>query len=442
MGGLTYLAWLNRQLAGIVCGALLFKLGTSALFGKASRVASKRTQDALAESASVAEQTLSLIRVCRTFAAERFERARFADTQTAVLQHSELSGLAYGLSRLALSTASAALSGGVLAAGTLLAYRGAIRPDTLVTFFLYASFVSNASFDMSDQWIKIQEALGGASEIFALLDVAENPAAPLVTATATAAPAPPAAEKQTLVPVEFDNVDFTYANRPEVQVLDGFSLTVEKGETVAVVGPSGGGKSTLFKLLRGFYTAEGAITFGGRDVRTIPPEELAERVAWVAQDAQLFPVSIRDNIAYGLAPADAAPEAVEDAARAANAHKFISALPAGYDTLVGEGGTALSGGQRQRVSLARALLRDPEVLLLDEATSSLDAESERLVQDALAAAGAGRTTIVIAHRLSTVADASRILVVDGGRVVESGTPAELRASGGAYARLVAMQQLM
>jgi ATP-binding cassette subfamily B protein len=238
--------------------------------------------------------------------------------------------------------------------------------------------------------------------------------------------------------VDLQGVTFHYPSRPKQASLQDITLSVKPGETVALVGPSGAGKSTVLQLLLRFYdTQQGVVSLDGVPVRDVSLAELRQRVGIVPQDSTVFSTSALENIRYGRP--DASDEEVKAAAQAAFAHEFITALPEGYDTYLGERGVRLSGGQRQRISIARAMLKNPPLLLLDEATSALDAESERVVQQALEAAMADRTTIVIAHRLATVLKADRIVVLDGGRIVDIGTHHELVARGGLYARLASMQ---
>jgi len=238
--------------------------------------------------------------------------------------------------------------------------------------------------------------------------------------------------------LSFESVSFRYPTRPDDKAVHELSLAIAPGETVAVVGPSGAGKSTLFQLALRFYDPqEGRVTLDGVDLRDADPAEIRKRIAFVPQETMLFAASARDNLRYGRW--DASDEQIEDAARAANAHEFIAQLPEGYDSFLGEGGARLSGGQRQRIAIARALLRDSPLLLLDEATSALDAQSERLVQEALERLMQTRTTVVIAHRLATVRAAHRIVVMDGGRIVEEGTHASLTAANGLYASLARLQ---
>ncbi|HZF42200.1 MAG TPA: ATP-binding cassette domain-containing protein, partial [Sphingomonadaceae bacterium] len=312
----------------------------------------------------------------------------------------------------ALDVASGALSGGAIAA-----------------FVLTGIIVAGAFGALTEVYGDLIRGSGAAARLAELL--AETPA--------IAAPARPLAlPRPAQGRLTFDRVTFRYPTRPDVSALDGFDLDVAPGETVAVVGPSGAGKSTLFQLAQRFYDPQaGRVLLDGVPLSEADPADVRARIAMVPQETVIFAASARDNLRYG--DWDAEPDAVIDAARAANAHDFLSALPDGYDTYLGEGGARLSGGQRQRLAIARAILRDAPLLLLDEATSALDAESERLVQDALEKLMSHRTTIVIAHRLATVRAADRIIVMDAGRIVEEGTHDSLSGRGGLYARLARLQ---
>lgn len=244
--------------------------------------------------------------------------------------------------------------------------------------------------------------------------------------------------------IRFQDVDFTYPTRPGSQILKGLNLVIPKGQVVGLVGGSGGGKSTLLRLISRFYeTDKGRLFISGHDIRTIPPAELSQRIAWVTQEPQLFPISIAENIAYGYPPGTWTMDDIIRVAKLANVDAFVRNLPNGYETTVGEGGRSLSGGQKQRVAIARALLRDPEILLLDEPTSALDAESEAYVQSAFTNAFAGRTVLIVAHRLSTIQSADRVIVLSDGRVVEDGKPEMLREdTQGAYHALLQQQALV
>jgi ATP-binding cassette subfamily B protein len=300
---------------------------------------------------------------------------------------------------------------------------------TLGQFVLFAVFAASGLGQLSEVWGEISQAAGSAERLTELLAIEPTIKAP---ALPKPMPSPPRGE------VAFDDVRFAYPSRPQVSVLNGISFAVRPGERVAIVGPSGAGKSTVFHLLLRFYDpTSGAVTFDGVPTCAADPHALRARIALVPQDVAIFAATIADNIRFGRP--DASDDEVKRAAELAAASEFIGQLPQGFDTMIGERGITLSGGQRQRLAIARAILRAAPLLLLDEATSSLDAESETLVQAALERLMAGRTTIVIAHRLATRQSCDRILVVDQGRLVEEGTHDQLAAAGGLYARLAKLQ---
>ncbi|MGE3874214.1 MAG: ATP-binding cassette domain-containing protein, partial [Parvibaculaceae bacterium] len=306
---------------------------------------------------------------------------------------------------------------------------GAMTAGALSQFVLYAVLAASALGELSQVWGEIQLAAGAAERIAELLD--EKPAiAP--PASPARLPSPPKGE------IGFESVSFHYPTRPDGPALDEVSFQVTSGETVALVGPSGAGKSTVFALLQRFYDPQtGRVMLDGVDVKTADPKDVRSRIAVVPQETVIFSGTVLDNIRFGR-PA-ASPDEIRRAARAAHVEEFAESLPKGYDTEVGERGVTLSGGQRQRVAIARAILRNAPVLLLDEATSALDAESEALVQEALAGLTHNRTTLVIAHRLATVRSAKRILVLDGGRLVAQGQHGELTQSNPLYSRLAELQ---
>jgi ATP-binding cassette subfamily B protein len=317
----------------------------------------------------------------------------------------------------------------VLGYGGSLVAAGELTAGALTAFLVYTLLIAMGLGALADIWAEAMRALGAAERVF---DLTERP------------PEMPVSGGRHLERVTgrvaYESVRFRYPTRPDVEVLQGIDLVVEPGQVVALVGPSGGGKSTMGAMLSRLYDpSAGRLTLDGVDLRDLDPAWLRRLVGVVSQEPVLFSTSIAENVRYGCPGATG--DDVKQALRAANAEAFVSAFPDGLATKVGERGQQLSGGQKQRIAIARALLKDPRILLLDEATSALDAESEALVQDALTKLMRGRTSVVIAHRLSTVIGADRVVVIDGGQVVETGTHAELMARGGAYARLVERQLL-
>jgi ATP-binding cassette subfamily B protein len=306
---------------------------------------------------------------------------------------------------------------------------GTTSVGELVQFVIYSVMVAGSTAALSEIWGEVQRAAGATERLIELLNTIDTVDDPVV---------PKAVPDMRTGRIEFDNVTFHYPSRPNTAALEGVTLTVEPGETVALVGPSGAGKSTIMQLLLRFFDPQsGAIRLGGVDLRDLKRSDFRQMIALVPQDSVILADTARENIRFGRL--DASDAEVEDAARAAAAHDFLTALPDGYESPVGERGVLLSGGQKQRIAIARAILRNAPILLLDEATSALDAESERLVQDAVDKLAEDRTTLIIAHRLATVKKADRIVVFDEGRIVAEGTHDDLVSAGGLYARLAKLQ---
>ncbi|MPY65442.1 ATP-binding cassette domain-containing protein [Deinococcus sp. SDU3-2] len=425
VGSTTLLVVTSPRLSLLTLAVIPLVIGTAIVIGRRIRTVSREVQDRVAEANASAEEAISGVRVVQSFTAEDTERGRYGQgvlaSFLASLRRARLQALMGGVMSF-LTFASLAL---VLWYGGRLVMGGDLSPGGLVTFLIYALQVGATVAAMSGLFSQFQEALGASGRIFELLDERSDlpePARPLPLARAEGR-------------VSFERVSFSYGDAP---VLHDLSFDVPAGQVVALVGPSGAGKTTLVSLIPRFWDVTGGtLRVDGEDVRAYALADLRAQVGLVPQETLLFSGSIEENIRYGRP--DASPEEVEAAARAANAHGFITALPQGYATVVGERGVRLSGGQRQRVAIARALLKDPRILILDEATSALDNESEALVQQALETLMRGRTTFVIAHRLSTVRNADRILVMEGGRTVQDGPHAELMAAGGLYRDLYELQ---
>jgi ATP-binding cassette, subfamily B, bacterial len=398
-------------------------------FGRLVRRRSRTAQDTLADASAYAAELIGAIRTLQAFTSEGAAQSRFAaavERAFAAARHSIRARALLTAIIIFLVFSSVVV---ILWVGAQDVLGGRTTPGTLGQFILYAVFAASGLGQLSEVWGELSQASGAAERLSELLAVA-----PEIKAAAhpVALPAPARGE------VSFDGVRFAYPTRPEVSVLDGVSFHIAAGEKVAIVGPSGAGKSTIFHLLLRFYdVSDGTVAFDGVSVSEADPRELRGRTALVPQDVSIFAATIAENIRFGRP--DAARADVERAAELAFAVDFIKALPQGYETPIGERGVTLSGGQRQRIAIARAILRDAPLLLLDEATSSLDAESETQVSAALARLMQARTTLVIAHRLATVLSCDRILVLDGGRIVEQGTHAQLSAAGGLYARLAKLQ---
>jgi subfamily B ATP-binding cassette protein MsbA len=422
VGGLAVIFIMNWRLAllTLVVAPPIGLLGQ--YLGRRIRAISREAQDAQGEAVGVLQEAIAEVRTVQAFTREQYESDRFREkllvTLSKVLQRARLSATLFPL----IGFLGFAASIVVLWYGGHQVIRGEATTGELVAFLLYAGMVAGPVGGLAGQWTQVQEAFGAADRIFALLDTAPE------IADRPGAIAIPAADGR----IAFEDVSFGYAQGP--LVLTDVSTTFDAGRTTALVGPSGAGKTTLVSLVARFYDPTvGRITLDGHDLRDLTIHSLREQIAVVPQEPILFATTVADNIRYGRL--DATDAQLRAAADAANATEFIDRLSDKYDTIVGERGVKLSVGQRQRIAIARALLRDAPVLLLDEATSSLDNESEYLVQEALTRLMLGRTTIVIAHRLTTVERADRILVLDRGRIVEDGTHTELMSREALYWRL-------
>jgi len=428
-GGLILMFVLSLKLALLVVGSVVIVMLPILLFGRWVRRLSRQSQDSIAETAARGTETLNAVPTVQAFTQEDYERRSFGEAVERSFEFARDRTRARAiLTAVAIFTAF-----GCLATILLVGLHDVIAHRTtggdLVAFIVFGVLVGGGVGSLSEVWGDLQRAAGATERLMELLHeipVIRAPAKPL------ALPANPSGA------VSFENVSFRYPTRPDFKALNDFSLTVAGGEAVALVGPSGAGKSTVFQLMLHFYEAQaGAIRFDGVDITQLDPADLRRHIAVVAQEPVIFSGSIAANIRYGRE--DATDAQVRAAADAAAASEFIEKLPDGFDTLVGERGVTLSGGQRQRLAIARAILRDAPLLLLDEATSALDAENERLVQTALANLMVGRTTLVIAHRFSTIQRLKRIVVMNDGQVVAQGNHAELMAGGGLYARLASLQ---
>lgn len=429
IGGIVILAFTSIKLTFFIVATIPPLIVVTIIFGKFIRKYSKRVQDEVAASNTIVEETFAGIQTVKAFANEAWERSRYAKRISEVVGLAVKGGYYRGAFASFITFGLFGAIALVIWFGAGMVHEGQLAEDKLNEFILYALFIGGSIGGLASVYAQLQKAIGATETIFGLMEE----------------PLEMPVERKEVAPVEigtlaFKNVKFSYPTRSDVEVLRGIDFELPKGQTMALVGRSGSGKSTIASLLMRFYSIdEGAFTANGEQVTDLDLAAWRDELAFVPQDVLLFGGSIRENIAYGNT--SASEEQIIEAAKQANAWEFIGGFPEQLDTKVGERGVQLSGGQRQRIAIARALLKDPQLLILDEATSALDSESEHLVQEALDRLMKGRTSVVIAHRLSTIRGAHQILVMNEGQVVERGSHDDLISQEGTYAELVRLQDV-
>ncbi|MGB0193698.1 MAG: ABC transporter ATP-binding protein [Schleiferiaceae bacterium] len=429
IGGIAILAFTSIKLTLFIVGVIPPLIIVTFIFGRFIRKYAKKVQDEIAESNTIVEETFAGIQTVKAFANERWERSRYRERIQKVVGLAITGGYYRGAFSSFITFGLFGAIALVIWFGAGMVHEGELAADKLNEFILYALFIGGSIGGLASVYAQLQKAVGATETIFSLMD--EEPE--LV-----------GGEDVTAAQVEgisFREVQFSYPSRPDVPVIQGLSFDLPKGQTLALVGKSGSGKSTVASLLMRFYQSQGGqISSGVHALESYDLQAWRKSLALVPQDVLLFGGSIRENITYGKT--SATEEEIIQAAKEANAWEFIEGFPEGLDTTVGDRGVQLSGGQRQRIAIARALLKDPQLLILDEATSALDSESERLVQEALDRLMQGRTSVVIAHRLSTIRKAHQILVMEQGQGIERGTHDELMKLDGAYAELIRLQDVL
>ena len=429
VGGIAILAFTSIKLTLFIVAVIPPLIIVTIIFGRFIRKYAKKVQDEVAASNTIVEETFAGIQTVKAFANESWERSRYAKRVSAVVQLAIKGGYYRGAFASFITFGLFGAIALIIWFGAGMVHEGQLAAEKLNEFILYALFIGGSIGGLASVYAQLQKAIGATETIFGLMD--EHPEMDINTN---------AAQKILVEKIAFEDIQFSYPTRKDVEVLKSISFDLDPGKTLALVGRSGSGKSTIASLLMRFYTIDqGGISVGGMPLNDIDLKAWRSSLAFVPQDVLLFGGTIRENIAYG--DTEASEEQIIDAAKGANAWEFIKDFPEGLETTVGERGVQLSGGQRQRIAIARALLKDPQLLILDEATSALDSESEQLVQEALDRLMEGRTSVVIAHRLSTIRGADQILVMDKGQIVERGNHDRLIDQGGIYSELVKLQNV-